>query len=41
MTLKNKRNDIIHSGETVNVEEAKKCLEIAAQIVKQKSGSFP
>jgi hypothetical protein len=38
MSLKNKRNDIIHSGEFVTLQEAEKCFGLAEKIVKQKSG---
>jgi hypothetical protein len=37
MSLKNKRNDIIHGGEAVNLEEATKCLDLARNIVKQRA----
>lgn len=35
--LKNKRNDIIHLGESTTLEEAKECFKIAKNIVKQRS----
>ena len=38
MALKNKRNDIIHLGESTTLEEAEKCFKIARDIVKQRSG---
>jgi hypothetical protein len=38
ITLKNRRNDIVHAGESVTMEEAKKCLELAKSIVQQRSG---
>ena len=38
MSLKNKRNDIVHLGESTSSEEAEKCFKIARSIVKQRSG---
>lgn len=38
MSLKTKRNDIIHLGESTTLEEAEKCFKIAREIVKQRSG---
>lgn len=38
MKLKNKRNDIMHEGESVSQSEAEKCFEIAKMIVKQRVG---
>lgn len=38
MSLKNKRNDIIHKGKSTTLKEAEKCFKIARDIVKQRSG---
>jgi hypothetical protein len=38
ISLKNKRNDIIHSGETPSKEETNKCYLLACQIVKERCG---
>lgn len=38
MSLKSKRNDIIHAGESVTLEETEKCFKLATSIVKQRSG---
>ena len=38
MSLKEKRNAIIHDGESTTFEEAEKCFKIAKDIVKQRSG---
>jgi len=38
IVLKNKRNDIIHQGESTTLEEAEKCFQMAKSIVKQRSG---
>ena len=38
MSLKSKRNDIIHVGEATTLEEAEKCFNVAKSIVKQRSG---
>lgn len=38
MALKDKRNDIIHLGESTTFEEAQKCFKRARDIVKQRSG---
>ncbi|MCK4482118.1 hypothetical protein KAU55_02755 [Candidatus Bathyarchaeota archaeon] len=37
MSLKSKRNDIIHLGEGTTLAEAEKCFRIASDIVKQRS----
>lgn len=38
MFLKRKRNDIIHQGESVALDEAEKCFRIAKDVVRQRSG---
>lgn len=38
MALKNRRNDIIHSGETPNNQETNSCYALAHQIIKERSG---
>ena len=38
MSLKNRRNEIIHQGESATLEEAEKCFKIAKDIVRQRSG---
>jgi hypothetical protein len=37
MKLKKKRNDIIHKGEKVTLDEAERCFQIAMNIVKERS----